>query len=788
MATLPVPPPPFNGPMTSPTFPVAAPGHCLFFLLNLNPATNKWGASPIEEANWDEWPLGYYTLPSSSPNLPTILVVYARTDPAGDVLPNVLDYPNWTVVNGSPSVTGVSTQPQPAPAPPPEPQCPPGFVLVPVSVLNPLSPPDFEWGFPGSGGPDWYGEICVPIGPAFTGQLWVEQQTTTTGGGSGSGSGGGGGGKKPPPKCPPGTVWDPSSETCKPIVTGQPCIPVITPYDDTLTSGLNCVSENLIVIQQLLQQMGQGGDGELIDPVTCTQLTGLVGQVNALLASIAKSVAAIAAGAGEPVTVNAPVTVNVPTQPPPTIEVNTTPPDLTAIVDQLMKLVTEGDVANSTFQWLQQQGYLTPEDLQLYEGLGWADSFFAMLRTLVSRVVTNFLAAFGFTITGGKPVYTGLEASWATGMKQSMAGFLAISDTTLAPVVAGLVNTIAGQLSGGGGGGIGVIGVDPDTVVANALSITFAAAAGAYLLAFVGIDEGEPLAHIAELVSAAIGFEEIRDVKIGPLIRQGVGLVAERQAKAKFQQELPGTTALLGYVAQGLMTSSRAQALSLLNGTSNEMFPIEAAAAYRGFNARQMLRLIETNLFSQAEIADELTFAAMRPVSQTRMLRAAPFLATASERSSLLAAVEAAAVAGLLADSDVTAQYDAAQSNEDPHSLILARLHLQQLTAATKDLETEYSTLFKGDLMTDQLYRANLAALGLQPWKVSSLAAKAEAAANVALQRKTLAAEAALEEGDRGQGAPGGDEKLHRRKYRRSSTRSSADRNRPNRDTGISMV
>ena len=127
----------------------------------------------------------------------------------------------------------------------------------------------------------------------------------------------------------------PLSETCKPIVTGQPCIPVITPYDDTLTSGLNCVSENLIVIQQLLQQMGQGGDGELIDPVTCTQLTGLVGQVNALLASIAKSVAAIAAGAGEPVTVNAPVTVNVPTQPPPTIEVNTTPPDLTKVVQAL---------------------------------------------------------------------------------------------------------------------------------------------------------------------------------------------------------------------------------------------------------------------------------------------------------------------------------------------------------------------------------------------------------------------------------------------------------------------
>jgi hypothetical protein len=175
------------------------------------------------------------------------------------------------------------------------------------------------------------------------------------------------------------------------------------------------------------------------------------------------------------------------------------------------------------------------------------------------------------------------------------------------------------------------------------------------------------------------------------------------------------------------------------------MFPIVAKAAYRGFNARQMLRLIETDLFSQAEIADELTFSAMRPVSQARMLRAAPYLATATQRTALIAEIEAAAVAGLLSDGDVTAQVDSAQQNEDRDSLILARVHLQQLVAATKDLETEYAALFKGGLMADQLFRANLAALGLQPWKVTSLAAKAEAAANVTIQRKTLAAEAALE-------------------------------------------
>jgi len=47
--------------------------------------------------------------------------------------------------------------------------------------------------------------------------------------------------------------------------------------------------------------------------------------------------------------------------------------------------------------------------------------------------------------------------------------------------------------------------------------------------------------------------------------------------------------------------------------------------------------------------------------------------------------------------------------------------------------------------MSDDLFRANLAALGLQPDMVNIIAGKAEARANATLQRKTLAAEAALE-------------------------------------------
>ena len=175
------------------------------------------------------------------------------------------------------------------------------------------------------------------------------------------------------------------------------------------------------------------------------------------------------------------------------------------------------------------------------------------------------------------------------------------------------------------------------------------------------------------------------------------------------------------------------------------MFPVIAKAQFRGLNPRQMLRLIETGLFSGAEIADELTFAAMRPVSQHRMLVAAPFLATASERSSLRATIENAAVAGLLSDAEVRSRLDDAETSTDRDSLILAKVHLQQLIQEAKDFETEYVTLFTAGIDDDATLRANLAGIGLQPWKVNTSAAKAEARSNATIQRTNIREARALQ-------------------------------------------
>jgi hypothetical protein len=290
---------------------------------------------------------------------------------------------------------------------------------------------------------------------------------------------------------------------------------------------------------------------------------------------------------------------------------------------------------------------------------------------------------------------------------------------------------------------LGVIDVNPDTVLSDVTAVGLNLYIMTALVGLLSAGAGERLAEIVEVATGVLGFEELKEVQIGPLVDEGIRKIAQFQARAKFQQEMPGTSEMLGYVAQGLMDSTRAKALSLFNGTSDEMFPITAAASYRGFNARQMLRLIETDLFSQAEIADELTFSAMRPISQARMLRAAPWLATATQRTALVAEIEAAAVAGLLSDGDVTAQVDSAQQNEDRDQLILSRVHLQQLVAETKDLETEYTTLFVAGVIDDATFRGNLAAIGLQPWKVNTVAAKAEARANATLHRKEIAAAAA---------------------------------------------
>lgn len=290
MATF--PDPPINAP-----YPGSSPGYVDAFTCNINiwtyqPERGGWSFYAFQFEEWDAVPLGYYRTPLDYPGIPMFFVVTLRTDGNRAGLPYVLapqDAPTTQALN-----------------------CPDGFGLVPVSELNlqeadpsldhlapwlvdqpltelcarlavqkvPTCPPGTIW--------DPTTETCkaviiVPPPVCPPGTQW---DLTTLSCKPIK--------KPPPPVCPPGTQWDPFTETCKAIFIppppGQPCVPIPSQWDDELTAGLNCISENLIVIQQLLQQQKQGSEPPQLDPVTCTQLSYLVGLLDTTLIAIARAI------------------------------------------------------------------------------------------------------------------------------------------------------------------------------------------------------------------------------------------------------------------------------------------------------------------------------------------------------------------------------------------------------------------------------------------------------------------------------------------------------------------
>ena len=157
-----IPPPPYLGPLPTPAISVTPNGLANAFVCEYLPDSHEWVTSPYFTISWDTYPTGYILAPFSTPGHPVLIVVAARTRPDGSVAPNVLEYPNWVVVNGTGGAqgTGLSPEPQPPPPPLPSPQCPPGFIWVPNSILD-IAGTEYPGGQPLADGQ------CIPIGPTW---------------------------------------------------------------------------------------------------------------------------------------------------------------------------------------------------------------------------------------------------------------------------------------------------------------------------------------------------------------------------------------------------------------------------------------------------------------------------------------------------------------------------------------------------------------------------------------------------------------------------------------------
>lgn len=509
------------------------------------------------------------------------------------------------------------------------------------------------------------------------------------------------------------------------------------------------VNANLAIIQAQLA-------GMQTDPTCCTNVVTAINSVSGSLSQIAGILPTLAPGVAPPIDLTAIIAqlqaivtglAAIPAQEAAdtgTLSANLssiataiqaiTPADLKSVTDAITSLFNTLDVPQAVYSQLATDGFMSGADAQLSApgalGSGLVIGLFKHLWYGLVYYIKQFT---GVDLNTG--VYTPAADSTAQkALTAVLKDFLAVEDAIFYPPLKPLIDALTTQLKSPRPPTIGDTGVDPTIPIASAAGVALTAGFVGWLVSYFGIAGGEPLAHVAELLAGLIGFEELRDVEIGPLIQFGIARDAEHAAKARFTQELPGNGEITGWVARGLYDTGKATTTMLFNGLHPDYHDAARTAAQAGIQPRQLIRLMNTGLFTPADFTDELTFAGLRPASQSRYQLAAPFLATTTERSKLVSALESAYAAGLYSDNDFTSLVDSAYQNTNRDSLLLTAGQIKALERDTKDLEASYADQYLGGLIDQASLQSSLEGIGLQPHFVSARMAvlEAKAAAKIA--------------------------------------------------------
>jgi hypothetical protein len=578
--------------------------------------------------------------------------------------------------------------------------------------------------------------------------------------------------------CPDGFSFDAAARTCKlgppkPVVVNPPppapsppVPPPPDPDDDELGTNFTVLFQYLLNLTQEIHNLVGSQDGGKVSADCCAAVVLVLSRMLIAVNKIEKVLKQPGAAPAPPVDLSAVIrelicicekagssaaaATSIAQNLPPNLKAiadaitSAKPTDVSQIVEQLKKLFQTLDTPLSVYQQLAKDGFLDSKYLQLMgkgdSGPGWSIIPATNLHNWWHRFVHGDAGKDAY----GLPDYPDSHAPVRDQLRNMFQQYIKSSDDVVVPIIRPIIDTITGQLRPTGPVSTGIINVNPETPIATALGISMTAALAAWLMSYLGIDVGEPLAHVAELIAGMVGFEEIRDVEIGPLINRGIAKVADNNAKATFRQEIPGAGVLAGLAARGLISQKQWDLLHGYSGLPGELTEATLAGAHSGLNPRLLLKLLDTGLFTDRDIADEMTFNGVRPESQHRMILAAPWLATKSERDQLKATLEKAYAQGLLTDSDFTSRVDEAEKNTSRSFLMLDRVRLERTLGIDKELESAYETEFLAGITDAAQYKSKLEGIGKQPDYITGIMAKAESHANARLVRQAAAAERAL--------------------------------------------
>lgn len=582
-----------------------------------------------------------------------------------------------------------------------------------------------------------------------------------------------------PGLCPPGYVYDVATEMCVPLPPPPPIVPppippIIPPVigpppgppppvtppplgqpdpeGDEITDTLcrQIAADTAAIVHAINQLKGDGGAGAV---ACCAAIVNAIAGIEATLIRILTILPALAPSKAPPFDVTAVVTEltciceqltalassssAIPTSLDTGLKsisdaiANTKPTDVSGIVEQLKSIVGQGDVDQAIFNALEQQGLLTAADLQSLQGIKWSDAITYILNSHIVRSVEHFIDTVGGDAgvianevkTALAPIGNWAERVLVGSLKLERNVIQTALEIPLKLIISTLVPALPTQ--------IGNIGVNPDTVLADVASVGFNLWGICALIGLKFPGAAEALMVAVEAIIGVLGFEELEEVQIGPLVHFGIARQAEMQAKNMFRQELPGVGQLTQLVARGLWDVQRYSQTVGYTGLPTELIEPVKDAAYSGLNARMMLRLVGTGLFSDADVVDELTFAGMRQVSQHRLVLAAAYLGTEPERSKLRSALERFYTAGMISDNDLVSRLESAEHNTDRTNLVLETVQLEKQIVLAKEYEGAYSREFLAGLLDAPGYQSALEGLGMQPPDVAARLFRDETHLNV---------------------------------------------------------
>jgi hypothetical protein len=574
--------------------------------------------------------------------------------------------------------------------------------------------------------------------------------------------------------CPTGYTLNPQTELCTLNVPPPPPIPIpIGPPGggqpdqdgDEITNDLCAqMAANTGVLVDAINGIKPGTQG---DPDCCANVVNAIGNVATVLASIAAAIAPAPGAPPTPVDLSGVITaldnlVAAVGNLAPTGTVDLTPivealnaiaakipatsgTDVSGIVDQLKTIAAQGDVDQTIFNALSQLGLLTGSDLQLLQGIKWSDALSYIESLKLTRTIEHWAAEMGADAPGiAKTIASklGTAGNWA---EQILISGLKLERNVIQDVLEVPLKAILSALTPAGATTIGNVGVDPDTVLAD----TAAVGLNLWVLtALVGLKfpgTAETLEKVIEAIVGILGFEELREVQIGPMVREGIAKVAEQNAKALFGQDIPGVGPIVQWVARGLMAQTDAQTLLSRNGLHPTLQPTMLRAGYRPVSFRAITTMLQDQPFPVDQMRSILEDNAMYPTDVNFMLELLQYNSTKNVRNSYVSELLTAYAKGVVADDELKSTLEGLSWSNDAINLVIQRAALQRRVTLASKVESGVVPLVANGGMTSEQGLQQLEAAGIQDWYANLEITLATTKAEITAVKKAAAAEAKLE-------------------------------------------